>query len=258
MSPPRRRRYTAVIFIGILYTITVWVLVMAFGPDAQAAAQANPGEMFSIAATRFVGSWFSDVVSVLVTTAAIASILSIHNASTRYLFNLGADGALPRYLGTVHPRFGSPARASITISALVLVGTSIFAIDGSDPATLYAQMAGLGNLGIFFLMALVSIAVIAWFRRTSAPRAKLWVTTIAPVISAAALIWLVIFSVSNFDLVVGGQPGENLGLLVVLGASFTAGLVVAAILRSRKPDIYQRLGRQEDADAAEPVRAELR
>ncbi|MEN0135343.1 MAG: APC family permease, partial [Rhodococcus sp. (in: high G+C Gram-positive bacteria)] len=90
-----RATYLAVLFIGILYTVTVWVMVTAFGSDAQNVATGDAAGMFGIAADRYVGVWFSNVATALVITAVLASILSIHNASTRYLFNLSADGALP-------------------------------------------------------------------------------------------------------------------------------------------------------------------
>lgn len=244
-----RATYTAVIFIGILYTFTVWVMVMAFGNDAAAVAAEDPGGMFAIASDIYVGTWFTNIVTALVVTAALASILSIHNASTRYLFNLGADGALPRFFGTVHPRFKAPSHASMTISALVLVGNGLFVLNGSDPGVLYGQMAGLGNIGIFFLMALVSIAVVVWFRRTKRQEGdNLWKTLIAPIIAAVFLVALVTFSIANFDLVVGGQPGENLGLLVVLGISFALGLVIALIMKFKRPASYRAIGRHEQTD----------
>lgn len=245
-----RATYISVIFIGLLYTLTVWVMVMAFGNEAEQVANTSPESMFAVAADRFVGPWFTNTVSLLILTAAIAAILSIHNTSTRYLFNLSADGALPRYFARVHPRFRSPSRASVGISVLVLAGLTFFTLNGSEPASLYAQLAGLGNMGVFVLMSLVSFSIIVWFRREGrAEGESVWAILVAPAIAGVSLAALTIFAMMNFDLVVGGQPGENLGLLAALVIVFTVGVVVAVILRIKNPAGYLALGRHEIADA---------
>jgi amino acid transporter len=231
-----------VIFIGVLYTLTVWVMVMAFGDNAQQVAQDNTAGMFGDAADRYVGVWFSNIATALVITAVLASILSIHNAATRYLFNLAADAALPRGLAHVHERHKSPHRASIAISLLSLLGVAPFVLAGRDPSLVYGQLAGLGNAGVFILMALVSIAVVVFFRgherRQDESR---WSTTIAPALAAVAMFALVIFALSNFDLVVGSSSA-NFILLIVLAASFVIGLVIAAVMKARRPADFELLG----------------
>ncbi|MEN2509875.1 APC family permease [Gordonia polyisoprenivorans] len=237
-----RATYIAVFFIGILYTLTVWVMVMAFGSDAQQVATSDTAGMFGLAADNYIGVWFSNIATALVVTAVLASLLSIHNASTRYLFNLSADGALPKAFGAVHGRHRSPYRASLAISALGFAGVALFALAHSDPAKAYGQLAGLGNAGVFILMALVSVAVVVWFRRHGREKGeRLWATTIAPSISAIAMISLVGFALFNFDLV-AGESSSNWILLLVLAGSFVAGLIVATVVKIRRPEQFLRLG----------------
>ena len=240
-----RATYIAVAFIGVLYTFSVWAMTMAFGREAQATAAADPAGMFGVGAERYVGDAYAQVVTLLLLTAVLAALVSIHNASTRYLFNLSADGALPKYFGYAHDRFKSPARASSAISILALAALVPFVVADSDPGLLYGQLAGLGSTGVIVLMALVSIAVVVWFRRNAAAeaaRSSIWKTLIAPVVSAALLLALTGYVVANFELVVGGEPGEKLGLLLVLAATFVAGLVVATVLKVRDPERFARLG----------------
>jgi amino acid transporter len=237
-----RATYIAVLFIGMLYTATVWVMVMAFGANAEAVATDNTAGMFGMAATKYVGAWFGNIATTLVITAVLASILSIHNASTRYLFNLSADSALPQRLARVHHRHKSPHAASITISVLSVCGVAPFVLADSDPAKVYGQLAGLGNAGVFILMALVSAAVVVWFRKNRGATAEgTWSTIIAPSISTVAMVALVTFALLNFDLVVGASSA-NVLLLGVLAASFVAGLTVALVMRARRPSNYARLG----------------
>jgi amino acid transporter len=242
-----RGTYIAVAFIGLLYTFTVWAMVMAFGSDAQAIAAADPAGMFGTGAERYVGDVYAQVVTILLLTAVLAALVSIHNASTRYLFNLSADGALPSYFGTAHARFQSPSRASSAISVVALAALAPFVILGSDPGLLYGQLAGLGSTGVIFLMALVSVAVVVWFRRNGVTceesrGAVAWKTLIAPLVSAVCLLTLIGYVVAHFELVVGGAPGQKLGLLVVLAVSFLAGLATATVIKSKNPQRYRRLG----------------
>lgn len=237
-----RATYIAVLFIGILYTATVWVMVVAFGTDAETVATDDAAGMFGIAANRYVGAWFTDVATALVITAVLAALLSIHNASTRYLFNLAADSALPRVFARVHDRHRSPYAASLGISGLSLLGLVPFVMAGSDPAITYAQLAGLGNAGVFILMALVSVAVVVWFRRHGAGTGQsLWATLVAPAISAAAMTCLVVFALTNFDLVVGASSANAI-LLAILAVAFVAGLIVAAVMKARRPEDFAKLG----------------
>lgn len=237
-----RATYIAVIFIGLLYTLTVWVMVEAFGDKAQQVAHDNTAGMFGEAADRYVGTWFSNVATTLVITAVLASILSIHNASTRYLFNLAADAALPRRLSDVHSRHKSPYRASVAISVVSGLGVAPFVIADRDPNLVYGQLAGLGNAGVFILMALVSVAVVVFFRRHErSQHENLWATLIAPALAAIAMFALVTFALANFDLVVG-ESSANFVLLIVLAGSFVIGLAVAMHMKARRPADYQLLG----------------
>jgi amino acid transporter len=149
---------------------------------------------------------------------------------------------LPRAFARVHDRHNSPYTASMGISALSLLGVLPFVLAGSDPAVVYAQLAGLGNAGVFILMALVSVAVVVWFRRnTPTTRQGAWATLVAPSIAATAMTCLVVFALVNFDLVVGDSSANGL-LLAALAASFGAGLIVAAVMKARRPDDFLKLG----------------
>src|SRR3712207_8618324 len=69
----------------------------------------------------------------LVVSSVYASQIALHNAINRYAFALSRDGVLPRWVGTVHPRFGSPYRAGLLQTALAVVVIAVFAVAGADP-----------------------------------------------------------------------------------------------------------------------------
>lgn len=238
-----RSTYIAVIFIGALYTLSCYALVSAYGSAAVEAATNNPATMFGDAIGQFVGPVFAQIAFILIATSAIAALLSIHNVVARYVHNLGVDRALPSYLSRVHPRHKSPHTASNATALVVAIGLVPF-FGTTDPAVLISQFGGLGSTGILALMALVSLAVIVWFRRQTHVRAMFtaWQVFYAPFIAFAAFSLIVVLVVMHFDLVVGGDAGQSLGLLLVLGIALTGGIGTALYFRVSRPEVYSRLG----------------
>lgn len=100
----------------------------------------------------------------------------------------------------------------------------------------------MGSAGVLILMTLVSVAVIVWFRRHRAfTQESPWTTVIAPGIATVAMGCLVVFALTNFDLVAGASSANG-ALLAALLASFLAGLVVAAVMKARRPEDFLKLG----------------
>jgi amino acid transporter len=230
-----RATYGAVIFIGLLYVAGIYALTTAWGPKAVEEAKNHPADMFYSAAGTFVGPVFERAALLFVITSLLASLLSIHNVVTRYVHNLANDSILPPALGRVHIKHRSPFAASITVSIAVLVGTVPFVVSGTDPELLYVQLAGLGSVGIIFLMGLVSLAVIMWFARNrTSVKSNVFTSVIAPVLSTVSLGYVVVFSLLHFDLIVGGKPGQNTALMAILLGSFAAGIAFALYLKFRR------------------------
>lgn len=245
-----RATYLAVILVGLLYTLTCYAMVSAYGSAAADTATSNPTGMFNDALDRFVFPGFSNVSLVLVASSCVAALISIHNVVARYLHNIGSDRALPRYLAKVHPRHNSPHLASITVSVAVALALAGIAASDADPVQLYGVMAAVGSTGVLLLMALVSLAVAVFFTRKGVPASEnIWKVFVAPIVSFLALTAVVVFAIMRFELVAGGEPGENVGLLLIPGAVLVIGIVVAVYLRTAKPEIYRRLGRQDTGEA---------
>ncbi|MGV8873468.1 MAG: APC family permease [Rhodococcus sp. (in: high G+C Gram-positive bacteria)] len=241
-----RATFFAVGSIGILYTLTAYTLVEAYGSTAQDVATASPATMFPDAIGKYVSGAFSNIALVLVITSAFAATLCIHNVLARYLHNLGKDNALPRYLGAVHHRHGSPHRSSITVSIIVAVSLLPFVFANADGAVVYGRMTGLGSVGIMLLMGLVSLGVIGWFARpgmrTGVSVLKAFVAPAVAVVAFIVIIWL---AISHFELVVGGNPGQNTWMAYSLAGIVVFGALLATYFRVKKPAIYDKLGRKE-------------
>ncbi|MDP9696214.1 UNVERIFIED_ORG: amino acid transporter [Arthrobacter globiformis] len=247
-----RATYLAVFLIGGFYAVSAYTLVIAYGVgNAAEIATNDPTTMFSNAMATYVGSGIANVTLVLVTTSALASVLATHNVVARYIQNLAADHALPTTLAAVHPKHQSPYRASLANSILVGALLILAAVFVSDPSLILGAGSGIGTAGVLTLMALVSLAVYRHFSRTGRPDGEtVWKVAVAPVIAFLILAAVVIFACVRFDLLVGGEPGQNLWMLLVLVGFLVAGCAVAIQMRRKRPDLYARLGRAETDDAS--------
>lgn len=243
-----RATYIAVIFVGVLYTLACYALITAFGSSAVDVANEAPTEMFANGMSQYVGAVAGQIATVITVTSALAAALAIHNVTTRYSFNLGADRAFPHPLGKVHNKHHSPYFASNTVATVTVLVLLLVVVLGLDQGLLYAQIIGIGSVGILILMALVSIAVIAFFvAKRNTFKENPFKSIIAPGIAAIALVTICVLSVVNFHFLVGGEPGQFTWLLLPLPIMFVIGFAIAAYFKSSKPELYESLGRADTA-----------
>ena len=118
------------------------------------------------------------------------------NTTARYMYSLGRERVLPSALGRTHPKHRSPHIASITQSVIALIIVLAFVVrrgTGGQPASysvaylqLYGLMAVMGVVSILAIQALVSVAIVNYFRTHHADEHHWWTTTLAPLIIASS------------------------------------------------------------------------
>lgn len=242
-----RATYVAVASIGVFYAVAAWAYLAFFGADkAQEAATTNTAGLFTTAMTALAGKIFVDVMTVLLVTSILASALSIQNVAARYLFSLGTDRVLPGSLGKVHPRHKSPYVAAAGVGALWAVAVVFFAALGTSPDSLYAKASGSGTFAVLVLMFATSIAVVVYFwRNREAARVESWWRTLAaPALAVVGLGGIVYLAVINYSDLLGDSGLITTLFLVVTFALPVVGYLYARVLLSKRPDVYQRIGRQ--------------
>jgi amino acid transporter len=169
----------------------------------------GPGVLFSFLSGN-VGVLMADVAQILFITSLFAALLAFHNAVARYVFSLARENVLPRRLAYVNPRTHAPVAGSVVQSILAVSVVVAFAIAGltSDLGqlfpvlTLFTWLSNVAALGLVLLMALVSLAVIGYFRRNHHGH-TLWTRAIAPALSALALGLIFVLVLINFDVLIG-------------------------------------------------------
>jgi len=254
-----RATYLAIGAITALFALTTFSVVTGLGSDTvvdrtvelstlDGVPLADPAAVLFGVAEEFVGSWLATVMSWLVLSSLFAGLLAFQNSAARYFFAMGRARVLPAVLQRTN-RAGAPQGASMVTSGIALAVIVLFAARDLDPVlNLFYWFSGLSVTAIVFVEILVSLAVIAYFRRTGEDR-RLWHTLVAPALAAVGLLIGLYLLISRFGLLAGTVPEgtdpttdafalNTTGwiLVAVPFVAFVVGTVVGVTRRSRQDD----------------------
>jgi amino acid transporter len=263
-----RATFIAVGLIAVFYALSGWLVGVAAGPDTITDGAAlgkagfgtpeapDPTAVLFVTGADRLGAFWGDAATLLFATSLFAALLSFHNAVSRYGFALGRERVLPHVFGKINDRTGAPYVASLTQTVLALAVVSVFALAGADPVLkLFTWLTNLGALGVLLLMAMTSFAVVAYFRRETHPDVSAWASRIAPAIAGVALVVILVLGVLNFNVLITGAtdaPTDKMTIILpaILFGGGLLGLLVGAMLKSRKPAVYARIGEGAEAEVA--------
>jgi amino acid transporter len=255
-----RATFIAVGLIAVFYALSSWLLGVAAGPSTMVDPAAlvaggfatgdapDPTTVLFITGQDRLGAFWGDSASLLFATSLFAALLSFHNAVARYTFALGREGVLPSFFGRVSGRTGSPYIASLTQTALALTVVLVFAIASADPVLkLFTWLTNLGALGVLLLMALTSFSVVGYFRRHPEAGLSAWSSRIAPALAGTLLLAILVLGVLNFNVLITSAtdaPTDKMTIILplILFGGGALGLLVGALLKSRRPQVYARIG----------------
>ncbi len=227
-----RATYISLIAIGVFYAVSSWALISANGQSGIVQnATDNAGTILATTAETYLGTVGGHLIQVLFATSLFACILSFHNIATRYFFSLGRKGIVHAGLATAHPKFGSPARASLLTSGIVLVLVAVAVALQLDPITqFYTWLGGISSVGVVLLLVITSVAVLGIFRKDSHSLSA-WKTTIAPVLGLIGLVAFLAVILLNLPVLVGeaSYGPFSFGVLALLVGAFALGPIVAAV-----------------------------
>jgi amino acid transporter len=184
-------------------------------------------------------------MTLLFATSVFAALLAFHNAVARYLFALGREGLVPARLGRTHQVHLSPHAGSVSQTALALVVFAVFALTKQDPVlALFTWLTQLGTLAVLTLMALASLAVVAFFLRHPELDRNRRRTFIAPLVGGLATAALAVYAASQFGLLIS-KPGSALSWLLpsLIIVAAVVGVVSARVLKTKNPRLYEVMGR---------------
>lgn len=249
-----RATFVAVLVIGLFYAFSSWALALAVGPERIASGGIAPEEagppMFFAFVAAHLGTFMTNLMSVLFTTSVFAAVLSFHNAIARYVFSLGREGILPAVLGRCRTN-GTPWVASLAQSLIAIMVIAAFAISGANSeqgllypvVTLFNWLTNTGAMGLVLLMVLVSLAVIGYFRKDKRDT-RPWSRLIAPLIAFFIMALIYYLILKNFNVLLGQEKASlaTYILPMVLIIPGLMGIFWGLCLRRIRPDVYVGIG----------------
>ncbi|MCZ4302483.1 APC family permease [Microbacterium oxydans] len=238
-----RATYIAIGFLALFYTISVWVIFIAYGTDGalETAASDDVSQMVFSSMAGYVGTWLADAGQLLLCTSSFAAALAFHNAAARYHFTLGRERILPAAISRVSASHGSPVGGVILQAVITVTVLGIAALVGADPyLVVFLWSAAPGVLGILLLEAIAAVAIVAFFWRDRRGHG-LWRVILAPALAAAGLLTFVVLSVVQLDLLTAATPLVNALLVIPLPLALVLGITIAIIMKRRDPAQYARL-----------------
>jgi amino acid transporter len=233
--------YVALGLIAVLYAGVSWAMAARTGDGhvVAAAGAQGPGLLFGLGGSGVL----SQAAQWLFLTSLFAAALAFHNSVWRYIFALGRENVLPAALGRTGGN-NIPKAASLAQSATGLAVIAGYALAHADPmGGLFFDLGTTGGFGILVLLALTSVAVIAFFARDSRGE-NAWRRLFAPALAAVLLGVIVVLAVLHYATLLGVPSGSPAAW--ALPASYAvvavAGLGWGLVLRSRRPQVYATIG----------------
>jgi amino acid transporter len=272
--------YISCIGLGVVYTFWSWMLVTAYGsskdqwpwavstqygiktaPASVGLPKGDYSSVFYPVAQKFAGVGIKDLFEILIVTGSFACSLAFWNTSNRYLFSMGRERILPRQLGRTHTLHKSPFVATAVVFVFCVIGTTLFAagwVGGSQRADLKITTANplvallqigtwipfQGNLLLFPIMALCSIAILVYFVSDAARDGFHWFKTlVAPILAAASILFAVYLMISNrAQLTTGTLTGWTYWCPYIALGIFVAGCLLGVVYYLWSKPRYEAVG----------------
>jgi amino acid transporter len=240
-----RATYASVLIIGVFYAISTWAMVNGEGADKLMTTLGgmDPTTFIFVLSDRYVGGTLTTIMSLLLITSVFAALLAFHNAAARYFYVLGREGLLPAGLGQTHDKHQSPHLGSLLQTVLALVVVGIFIVTSQDPVLgLFTWLTNVATLSVITLMALVSFAVIAFFRKRPELESSGVKSSVAPLIAGILLGIVAVMVVLHFPDLTGANKALAYGLVALVPIAAVLGAAVANQLKQQSGARFAELG----------------
>jgi amino acid transporter len=251
-----RATLIAVVGLGTFYTFVSWMMIAGNG-KATSIEKANTdsiGLWVDLAEDKLGGSFVGDIYLFLIVCGSFACGLAFHTAASRYLYAIGRElPATKNTLGRTHGVHHTPHVASLTQSVITLaftLGFYVLTTDGDQALTgayfyEYGLLAILGTMAILIVQAITCLAVIWYFHVKKVHPGNLLTTGIIPGLGGIGMLYVVWLLIDNIEFAGGAAAGSAFFDLIpyLVVATAVVGLLGVLYLRSRRPDVYNAIGR---------------
>ncbi|WP_232284909.1 APC family permease [Herbaspirillum seropedicae] len=237
-----RAMYFSIVFIGVLYAASIFLMLNHFGVDHAVQVAANdPGGMWLSMFQTLAGPTAARIGAVLVITSLFAAVLSFTNVVARYWHALSMRGLVWTMLSRTHPRHRSPYVASAITMCISCALILMCAMAGLDPMLQALPWASVPSaIGVLTCQVLAALAVASFFRRHQSS-VSAWRGLVAPVCSAVVLLYFLWQMIAHVQLLSGlpSVPSYLLAVSILIAGGLAS--FYACRLRRSSPDVFARL-----------------
>jgi amino acid transporter len=223
-----------VIATGLFYLLVVLAETFGAGRHGISALAGQPSPLGYLT-SRYWSPSVLWVIDLVVVVTGLSFVIAVTNAAIRILFAMGREQVLPVSLARLSGR-RTPVVAIGCVALLMLALGLPLTYTVGGPRT-FGYLAGAGALSIVLIYLAVNIAAIRAFRTEFRDQFRVWRHLVLP--AAAAVLFLFplwgILHPRAYTLV-NLLPFAALGWLCL-------GVIVAGVLRARRPANLEALGR---------------
>lgn len=235
----------SIVCMGAALVFISWGLTVGWGVDhltALVEAEENPG--FILGRRVWGDAWI--IVLLAVANSIFAVLISSMNASTRMWYRMAHVGALPSFLGKIHPRHRTPVNAIWFQTALsVTLGLLLGVIWGVENV-----FEVLGFLFIFavlpaWILANFGVGIFYW--REHRDEFHWFKHVLVPALSTAGLVLVGIKSIFPLPPTPVGYAAPIVGIWLLIGV----GILVWMYRRGNEQQFLDRAGLAVDESTGE-------
>lgn len=232
----------AVTFGIVFYVFITYSATIGYGVNAL-AKDPTPWVTNGVAgvAQEYGNKLLSKLVEIGALLSAFVVCVACATASSRTLFAMGREGVLPGWLAKTHPKYKTPANATVSIAVVSTIAAAVmgfgFGTDalGGDAFTVYYFFATLGTLAVILVYIALCLGGIAFFKRIN-ERFNPLVHGLIPLVGA------VIFGAAWYGSVYPVPSGPLKVTPYITVAWLVVGIGAVIWLNANRPQSIERIG----------------
>lgn len=231
-NPKRAIRQAVFLGVGmamVIYVFGTWATVVGYGehvaPLTHAAYPTVDG------AVRVLGP-FGFLMYLGGLTSTMALVIVDTNAFARVWFNLGREGLLPRAIGAVHTKFGTPSN-SILVGGIITTAIALISGLAWGATNAFDWTGTLGTIPMVLVFMLVNIGLPYFFWKQHRVEFSVFWHVVLPVLGIIAYL------VPLWSTLAPGQPApyNSFGLVTLI--FIVIGMVYVWWVQKNRPDQYK-------------------
>jgi amino acid transporter len=189
--------------------------------------------------------WVNYFVSAAVGIAFIVFVTAVTSAAARSLFTFAHEGALPKALTKVHPKYKTPWVGVVFVGALAFVFSVVATFSSAGRLVFDVYGGYVATWGFLISYLLVVIATPIWLYRIKALTPGRLAVSVAATLALSYVIFSNFYPVPEFPFNI---------LPFIFGGILLAGVVWYWYLKRTNPEVANRIGTIQTLSDAEQQR----